>query len=154
MVDDEPEVCDSIYHLLRRDYEVLTATNSEDAVKLMAQNEVHIIMTDQRMPDITGVEMLQRVRSRHPEAIRMLFTGHADIQSVIAAINQGHVHRYLSKPWKPEELQAAVADAAAEYEMMVQKAKALSHCMDLLGQLEREVRELQSRISRLEQAGR
>src|SRR5262245_49327079 len=88
VVDDEPEVCDSVFHLLRRNYNVLRASGAAEAARILAENEVHIIMTDQRMPDVTGVEMLQNVKTTHPEAIRMLFTGYADIQSVIAAINQ------------------------------------------------------------------
>lgn len=151
VVDDEPEVCDSVFHLLRRNCNVLRATSAAEAVELMAQTEVHIIMTDQRMPDVTGVEMLQTVKNKYPEAIRMLFTGYADIQSVIAAINQGHVYRYLSKPWQPEELEAAVADAAAEYTRIVKRARELADCLTKLGDLDGEVRGLHDRISRLEQ---
>jgi response regulator RpfG family c-di-GMP phosphodiesterase len=151
VVDDEPDVCDSVFHLLRRKYNVLRATSATAAVELMAQHEVHIIMTDQRMPHVTGVEMLQNVKTKYPEAIRMLFTGYADIQSVIAAINQGHVYRYLSKPWQPEELEAAVADAATEYTRMEKRACELSECMTKLGDLDGEVRRLHDRIGRLEQ---
>ncbi len=151
VVDDEPEVCDSVFHLLRRNYKVLRASGAAQAVELMRQNEVHIIMTDQRMPDVTGVEMLQKIKTQYPEAIRMLFTGYADIQSVIAAINQGHVYRYLSKPWQPEELEAAVADADAEYKRIVQRSRELSDCLTRVTGLGREVETLQSRIARLEQ---
>jgi response regulator RpfG family c-di-GMP phosphodiesterase len=151
VVDDEPEVCDSVFHLLRRHYNVLRASSAAEAIELMAKNEIHIIMTDQRMPDVTGVEMLQNVKTKYPEAIRMLFTGYADIQSVIAAINQGHVYRYLSKPWQPEELEAAVADAAAEYTRMVKRARELSECLSKLTALDGEVRRLHDRIGRLEQ---
>ena len=138
VVDDEPEVCDSVYHLLYRDYRVLRADSAAEAVELMSQHEVEIIMTDQRMPEITGVEMLQKIKSQYPEAIRILFTGYADLNSVIAAINQGHVYRYLSKPWQPEELEAAVADAAAEYSRIVQQAQELTKCRERIAQLERE----------------
>lgn len=150
VVDDEPEVCDSVYHLLRRDYDVLRAGSADDAVELMARNEVHIIMTDQRMPHVTGVEMLQKIKAEHPEAIRILFTGYADIQSVIAAINQGHVYRYLSKPWQPEDLEAAVNDAAAEYGRIVERAKRLGECLTRVAQLESVVAQLHERLTRLE----
>jgi response regulator RpfG family c-di-GMP phosphodiesterase len=138
VVDDEPEVCDSVYHLLHRDYRVLRAHGAADAAELLSQHSVEIIMTDQRMPDITGVEMLQKLKSQYPEAIRILFTGYADIKSVVAAINQGHVYRYLSKPWQPEELEAVVADAASEYRRMVQQAQKLAKCRERVAQLERE----------------
>ena len=95
-------------------------------------------MTDQRMPEVTGVEMLQKLKSQFPEAMRILFTGYADINSVIAAINQGYVYRYISKPWQPKELEAAVADAAAEYDRIVQQAQELAKCQERIAQLERE----------------
>jgi response regulator RpfG family c-di-GMP phosphodiesterase len=138
VVDDEPEVCDSVSHLLYRNYRVLRAHSAAEAVELLSQHAVEIIMTDQRMPEITGVEMLQKIKSQYPEAIRILFTGYADLNSVIAAINQGHVYRYLSKPWQPEELEAVVADAAAEYSRIVQQAQELTKCRERIAHLERE----------------
>jgi response regulator RpfG family c-di-GMP phosphodiesterase len=138
VVDDEPEVCNSVSHLLYRNYRVLRAHSAAEAVELLSQHAVEIIMTDQRMPEITGVEMLQKIKSQYPEAIRILFTGYADLNSVIAAINQGHVYRYLSKPWQPEELEAVVADAAAEYTRIVQQAQELTECRERIAQLERE----------------
>ena len=71
----------------------------------MQEEEVHIVMSDQRMPQITGVELLAKVKSKYPQAVRMLFTGFADLESIIAAINQGHVFQFLKKPWQPEELE-------------------------------------------------
>jgi response regulator RpfG family c-di-GMP phosphodiesterase len=146
VVDDEPEVCNSVYHLLRHKYHVLRAHGAAEAIELMAQHEVEIIMTDQRMPLVSGVEMLQKVKSRYPEAIRMLFTGYADINSVIAAINQGHVYRYLSKPWQPEELEAAVDDAAAEYRRLVEWTEELAHCRERIAQLEQENQQLRASL--------
>src|SRR5438128_1227798 len=104
VVDDEVDVCDSVHDLLRRDFRVLRARNAEEGFKLLRENEVHIIMTDQRMPKVTGVELLSRVRTGHPQAVRMLFTGYADLDSIIAAINQGHIFKFLKKPWAPEDL--------------------------------------------------
>src|SRR5208282_2330700 len=116
VVDDEIDVCDSVHDLLRREFHVLKARSAEEGLKLMRDNEVHIIMTDQRMPKVSGVELLKSIRTGHPQAVRMLFTGYADLDSVIAAINQGHVFRFLKKPWQPEELEHAVREAAREYD--------------------------------------
>jgi response regulator RpfG family c-di-GMP phosphodiesterase len=146
VVDDEPEVCNSVDHLMRHKYHVLRAHCAAEAIELMARHEVEIIMTDQRMPEVSGVEMLQKVKSRYPEAIRMLFTGYADINSVIAAINQGHVYRYLSKPWQPEELEAAVDDAAAEYRRLVEWTEELAHCQERIAQLEQENQQLRASL--------
>src|ERR1043166_6133237 len=106
VVDDEPDVCDSVHDLLRREFRVLKARSAAEGCELMRENEAHIVMTDQRMPQSTGVELLSKVRVGNPKAVRMLFTGYADLESVIAAINQGHIYQFLKKPWQPEELEA------------------------------------------------
>jgi response regulator RpfG family c-di-GMP phosphodiesterase len=143
VVDDEPDVCDSVHDLLRRDFRVLKARSAAEGYQLMLANEVHIIMTDQRMPSITGVEMLKNIRVRHPRAVRMLFTGYADLDAVIAAINQGHVYQFLKKPWQPEALETAVREAAAEYERLVNEASEIER-------LQAELRELRARLTALE----
>ncbi len=118
IVDDEPDVCDSVQALLRREFRVLKANSAQEGFQIMQQEEVHIIMTDQRMPQITGVELLETVKARNPNAIRLLFTGYADLESIIAAINQGHIFQFLKKPWQAEELEAAVRQAANEYDRL------------------------------------
>jgi response regulator RpfG family c-di-GMP phosphodiesterase len=123
VVDDEPNVCDSVHDLLRREFRVLKANSAEEGYRIMQEEEVHIVMSDQRMPQITGVELLAKVKSRYPQAIRMLFTGFADLESIVAAINQGHVYQFLKKPWQPEELEGAVRQAAAEYERLSRDAE-------------------------------
>src|SRR3954467_11471663 len=122
IIDDEPNVCDSVHDLLRREFRVLKAHSADEGYRLMQEEEVHIVMSDQRMPQITGVELLTKVKSRYPQAIRMLFTGFADLESIVAAINQGHVFQFLKKPWQPEELEAAVRQAAAEYDKLTEAA--------------------------------
>lgn len=97
VVDDEMDVCDSVHDLLRREFNVLKARSAEEGLKLMRDNEVHIIMTDQRMPKVTGVELLKSIRTGHPQAIRMLFTGFADLDAIIAAINTGTYLQVLEK---------------------------------------------------------
>src|SRR5947209_4244584 len=126
VVDDEPDVCDSVHDLLRREFRVLKAKSADEGIRLLKEHEIHIIMTDQRMPQITGVEFLTKIRLGHPQAVRMLFTGYADLEAVIAAINQGHIFQFLKKPWRPEELIAAVREAAAEYNRLIQQAEEMS----------------------------
>jgi response regulator RpfG family c-di-GMP phosphodiesterase len=144
VVDDEPDVCDSVHDLLRREFRVLKARSAAEGIKLMETNEVHIIMTDQRMPQVTGVEMLSQVRQGHPTAVRMLFTGYADFESIISAINQGHIFQFLKKPWQPEELEAAVREAGREYDRLVEQAEQMH-------QLENEIRQLRARVATLEE---
>jgi DNA-binding NtrC family response regulator len=143
IVDDEPHVCDSVADLLRREFRVLKANSAAEGCRVMQQEEVHIVMSDQRMPLITGVELLTKIKSRHPHAIRMLFTGYSDLESIIAAINQGHVYQFIRKPWQPEELLSAVRQAAVEYDRLETVA------LEREG-LAREVSELIARVSALE----
>ncbi|MCI0682473.1 MAG: response regulator [Gemmataceae bacterium] len=152
VVDDEADVCDSVHDLLRREFTVLKARNAEEGIQLMQQNEVHIIMTDQRMPKITGVELLTKIRQRYPQAVRMLFTGYADLDSIVAAINQGHVYGFLKKPWRPEELEAIVREAAAEYDRLVEQAEQLQHLRDELRRLQDRVAALEHEVERLRSA--
>jgi response regulator RpfG family c-di-GMP phosphodiesterase len=143
VIDDEPHVCDSVSDLLRREFRVLKATSAQEGYRIMQQEEVHIVMSDQRMPQITGVELLTKVKARYPHAIRMLFTGYADLDSVIAAINQGHVYQFIKKPWQPEELLAAVRQAALEFDRLETVALERENLAD-------EVRKLKDRVSALE----
>jgi response regulator RpfG family c-di-GMP phosphodiesterase len=144
IVDDEPDVCDSVHDLLRREFRVLKAHSGQEGFRLMQEEEVHTIMTDQRMPQVSGVELLTRVKAKNPQAVRMLFTGYADLESIIAAINQGHVYQFLKKPWQPEELLEAVRQAAVEYERLILDA-------DHGEMLRAEIASLKQRVTALEE---
>jgi response regulator RpfG family c-di-GMP phosphodiesterase len=152
IVDDEPNVCDSVHDLLRREFRVLKAHSAEEGYRLMQEEEVHIVMSDQRMPQISGVELLTKVKSRYPQAIRMLFTGFADIESIIAAINQGHVFQFLKKPWQPEELEAAVRHAAAEFARLSRVAEERDKLQVQLEDLQLRVGALESELRRIGEA--
>jgi response regulator RpfG family c-di-GMP phosphodiesterase len=149
VVDDEQDVCDSVHDLLRREFRVLKAKSAEEGYRLMQEHEVHLIMTDQRMPRVTGVELLSKVRQGHPHAIRMLFTGYADMDAIIAAINQGHVFQFLKKPWRPEELEAAVREAAVEYDRLVEQSQELSRLRAELEQLRERLASLEGEVEKL-----
>ena len=149
VVDDEPDVCDSVHDLLRREFRVLKANSGQEAFRLMQEEEVHLIMTDQRMPQVTGVEFLTKVKAKNPHAIRMLFTGYADLEAVIAAINQGHVFQFLKKPWQPEDLQAAVRQAAAEYDRLINASEESTRLRETLEGLHTRLGDLESEVRRL-----
>jgi response regulator RpfG family c-di-GMP phosphodiesterase len=149
VVDDEPDVGDSVHDLLRREFKVLKARSAAEGCKILQENEVHIIMTDQRMPQVTGTEWLKTVQTRFPQAVRMLFTGYADLESIITAINQGHIYQFLKKPWQPEELVAAVREAAAEYDRLVGKAEEIEHLRGEIHGLRERVTMLEAEVERL-----
>lgn len=119
LVDDEPDLLFSLIGLLRRDFEVHTAETGAEALKILAQHEIDVLMTDQRMPEMTGAELTQEVCRKYPDTTRILFTGYADIKSVIEAINHGGLYRYITKPWDPDELVALLHVAAIEHKKAV-----------------------------------
>jgi DNA-binding NtrC family response regulator len=149
VVDDEPDVCDSVHDLLRREFRVLKAHSAQEGIDVMRDEEVHIIMTDQRMPKITGVELLTKIKARNPNAVRMLFTGYADVESIIAAINQGHIYQFLRKPWQPDDLQTAVRQAAVEYERLIAQAEQSEKLNTEIASLQERVEHLEHEVRRL-----
>lgn len=124
-MDDEPDVVKSVQDLLRLDYKVLGSTRASDALVILNKEIVDVIMTDQRMPEMSGVEFLKKAREQHPDAIRLLFTGYADIRAVIDAINEGNVYRYITKPWDPDELQTVIREACERHDLLAERAKLL-----------------------------
>jgi len=145
VVDDEPDLVHSVQDLLRFDYRVLGATRASDGLKIMDKEDVHIVMTDQRMPEMTGVEFLKRLRQTHPDVVRLLITAYADIKAVIDAINQGSVYRYIPKPFDPQELQGVLRQAVEHYELVAERK-------DLLAQLQAKNQQLESANVELRQA--
>jgi signal transduction histidine kinase len=117
VVDDETDNVDALERLFRRKYNVLKATSGKQALKLIDGEKISLIVTDQRMPGMTGVEFLSESMESHPEAIRILLTGFTDIDSVISAINSGQVYRYVTKPWDPVDLANTVDKAIERYEL-------------------------------------
>jgi signal transduction histidine kinase len=125
VVDDEPDVIQSVKDLLRLEYNVLGATRASEGMRLLGEQEVHVVMTDQRMPEMSGVEFLHWARAEHPDTVRLLFTGYADLRAVIDAINQGNVYRYITKPWDPDELLAVIREACQRHDLLVDRKRLL-----------------------------
>ena len=126
LVDDEPEILFSLQGLLRREFELYTAESGARALEILQQHPIHVIMSDQRMPEMTGVQLMHRVKDAHPEAIRIVFTGYADIRAVVDAINNVGLYRYITKPWDPDELVEVLHQAAKRYEEIVEHERLLT----------------------------
>jgi signal transduction histidine kinase len=123
VVDDEPNVLESVRDLFRKEYTVHTFENAADALEALEKIEPSVVLSDQRMPGMTGVEFLRHVKRKHPDATRLLFTGYADIKAVIDAINEGHVFRYLGKPGEPDEMEAVLRQAVEHHRLLVDRRR-------------------------------
>ena len=117
IVDDEKDNLEALRRLLRGDFEITITTSPFDALKLVQQNEYYVIVSDQRMPEMTGVELLEKVKNVCPSTTRILLTGYTDIDSVIGAINRGNIYRYIAKPWDPAELKITLKQAAEAFHL-------------------------------------
>ncbi len=116
-IDDETHNLEALERLLRKQYEVETATSGPEALEKLKNNSFSLIISDQKMPEMTGVEFFMLAKQEQPEAIRVLLTGYTDLESVINAINQGQIYRYITKPWEPEEFLSVVKQAIEVHEM-------------------------------------
>jgi signal transduction histidine kinase len=141
-VDDEIDNVDALERLFRKQYTVLKATSGKEALVLLDQHPepVSVIITDQRMPEMTGVEFLQRTIESHPETVRILLTGYTDLESVITAVNQGQIFRYLTKPWDSVDLTNTVNQAVERFTLsqeLKKKNAELSKALDELKSLDK-----------------
>lgn len=116
-VDDEPDVVSSLYDTFMDNYNVKTAGSGEEALKIFKDEDISLVISDQRMPEMEGTELLAEVDKIKPICKKILLTGYADINAAIDAINTGSVDKYFSKPWEDEELTKAVEDLLSEYSM-------------------------------------
>lgn len=115
-VDDEPANLRMIERLFRKDYNVLTAACGEDALKILKLEQISLIITDQRMPGISGTDLLRESLQTSPDSVRIIMTGYTDIEALIDAINTSQVYRFVSKPWDPVQLKQTVSDALRDHE--------------------------------------
>ena len=112
LVDDEENILNAITRMLRRDgYRILTATGAEDALDILGRNDVQVVISDQRMPGISGTELLSKVKEMYPDTVRIVLSGYTDLSAVTAAINQGAIYKFITKPWNDEELRMQIRDA-------------------------------------------
>ncbi len=149
LVDDEENIMDALVRLLRRDdYKILKGNSGKDALALLAQHEVGVIIADQRMPEMTGVEFLSQVKELYPDTVRIVLSGYADINMVTDAINRGAIYKFLTKPWNDEQLSSSVLEAFVVYELLQEKKRLsldIQGAHDQMAHINRELEELVGR---------
>lgn len=111
-IDDEERILRSLAMQFRRDYEVLTESDPLRALERLTREPVHIVVSDQRMPQMSGAELLTQVREMAPDCLRILLTGYSDLDAAVEALNSGGIFRYLTKPWDPQEMAFTLRQAA------------------------------------------
>ena len=120
-VDDEANILSSLKRLLRKeDYELLTAGGGREGLSLLEKESVQVVISDQKMPEMTGTEFLQNVKKLHPDTIRVVLSGDADLGIIVDAINKGEVYRFQPKPWNDEELKAIIRQCFDQYDLVQQ----------------------------------
>ena len=118
LVDDEPNIVSALRRLFRREgYRIVTASSGAEGLQRMAEYEVDVVLSDQRMPGMTGVEFLRRAKELYPDTVRMVLSGYTELQSITDAVNEGAIYRFLTKPWDDERLLVHVQEAFAHKEM-------------------------------------
>lgn len=136
-VDDEPYALQTLSRQFKGEFTILTAPGGAAGLEILAQRDVALVLSDQRMPDMTGTEFLARVRAQYPDSVRMLLTAYSDLESVVDAINVGNVSRYLSKPYDEREVQMAFRDGIERYVLVKQRDRLHAEKMEALKRVER-----------------
>src|SRR6516164_8900258 len=151
VVDDEPHILFTLSALLVQEFEVLTAPSAEAAKALLAGRSVDMVLSDQRMPGMSGVQLLEWVREHSPKTIRLLMTGFAELEDAVDAINRGKVYRYLFKPWRGDELLMILREACRTLRVERQNEELVDQLRHLTQELEQRVQE---RTQELQEANR
>ena len=141
IVDDEPANLRTLARLFRDDYEVLTAASGDEALALLGQHDVALLITDQRMPGMTGIELLKRTAPLRPRMVRIILTGYTDVDALVEAINCGQVYRYVAKPWDNEDLRLTVRRGLEHFESHKQRNELESANVRLVSRI-REIQQL------------
>jgi len=147
VVDDEPSILDTLKMLLNTEFEVLTADCADAAKRHFANREIDIVLTDQKMPRITGVQFLEWVKQHSPRTMRLMMTGFAELEETISAINRGQVFRFIMKPWHVDSLQDALRSAARTFILERSHEQLLKEVLDLNEKLTKVNTELENRVA-------
>ncbi|HMU46544.1 MAG TPA: adenylate/guanylate cyclase domain-containing protein [Chitinophagaceae bacterium] len=146
-VDDEENNLNSFRAALRRSYNIFTALSGEEGMNVIKENDIHVVVTDQRMPNMTGVQFLQHIPNDF-DSIRIILTGFSDMESIIEAINTGQVYRYITKPWDKDELKITIDNAIETVMLRRNNKKLISELQQHNEQLEEKVKERTKEIEK------
>ena len=127
VVDDEEAILETMTFTFEDDYEVHTSTDARRALEILDEHDpIAVVLTDQRMPNMSGVEFLREVWQRHPATMRIILTGFADMGAIVEAINDGHVYAYIAKPWEPDHLKQVMKQAVNHHQLTLENERLLT----------------------------
>ena len=146
-IDDEKDNLTVFYSTFRRLFEIHLASSGKEGLELMKKHDIHLVIADQRMPEMTGIEFLEKIIPEYPDCIRMVLTGYSDVEAIIQAINKGRVYRYVTKPWQKEELKITIEQALETGQLKRQNRKLVTDLQEANQSLEKKVRERTRQIT-------
>ena len=161
-VDDEVNILQTLKRRLRKEnYQLLTAASGKEGLEILANNDVHLVISDQRMPEMSGTEFLAEIKDRFPDVIRIILTGYTEVDAITESINRGHIYKFFLKPWNDDNLKLEIRKALDQYDLIkanehltrtiIRQNEILKEMNDELeGKVEKRTRELVLRNQALE----
>ncbi len=142
-VDDEVNILQTLKRLLRKEnYELLTASSGREGLEILSKNDVHLVISDQRMPEMNGTEFLAEIKERYPDVIRIILTGYTEVDAITESINRGHIYKFFLKPWNDDNLKLEIRKALDQYDLIKANehlTRTVIHQNDILKQLNDEL---------------
>ncbi len=120
IIDDEVQITQSLQRLFRKKYNLFIAATGKDAYDILLKTDINVIISDQRMPEMTGVQFFAKIKDEFPNVIRLILTAYTDVEEIISAINDGNIFRYIKKPWNPIEIEAIVKESFDKYNLIAE----------------------------------
>ena len=144
-VDDELSILSTLKRLLRREpYDILTADSGQQGLDILAEKSVNIVISDMRMPHMSGAEFLQQVKQHYPQTKRIIMSGYADIEAVVDAVNKGGICHFISKPWDNDELKTIICDLVADKQN--QESQQIQTLQTIIREQQQEINSLKSAL--------
>ncbi|MBF0289253.1 MAG: SpoIIE family protein phosphatase [SAR324 cluster bacterium] len=153
IVDDEEAILSSLQFLLRKEYDVTTVTSAEEALEMIERGDTthHLVLSDQRMKGMQGHDLLKKVNEINPDVVSILITGYSDMNSLVKAVNEGHIFAYISKPWNTDELKLLISRASEHYRVRAKNMQLTQELKEINQSLETQVEERTHELSKKKQ---
>ena len=130
-VDDEPSILQALKRMLRKEeYRIFTANSGPEGLEIMKNNDIQLIVSDHRMPEMTGVQFHQKVKELYPNTIRVILSGYANVNVLFEAVNKGEIDRFLAKPWNDDELKTTFRQCLEHYDQLMQNQSPIEQMKD------------------------